>query len=168
MVIRSPITGEKEIVPEFDSARQISLQDELRMRIELVADPAARAELERGYQRCERRDQLLGAVLQRSEARYIAEHLTPNAQLDFTPVGFERSYADELRRVKTAYHERPETDLLKERATARSRDGWRTLNHAAREMVERQQDTRLSKEAFSNMRSNRGEVSRSFQRAVGR
>ncbi|WP_147450700.1 hypothetical protein [Rhodophyticola porphyridii] len=127
MVIRSPITGEREIVPEFDSARQISLQDELRMRIELVADPAVRAELERGFQRCERRDQLLGAVLQRSEARYIAEHLKPDARLDFTPVGFERSYADELRRVRTAYQKRPETDVLKERATARSRKGWRAL-----------------------------------------
>ncbi|WP_148234718.1 hypothetical protein [Pseudooceanicola batsensis] len=138
------------------------------MRIELVADPAARAELERGYQRCERRDQLLGAVLQRAEARYIAEHLKPDARLNFTPVEFERSYADELRRVKTAYHARPEIDALKERATARSRNGWRTLSHAAREIARHQQDTHLSKEAFSQMRSNRAEVSRSFQRAVGR
>lgn len=138
------------------------------MHIELVADPAARAELERGYQRCERRDQLLGAALRRSEARYIAEHLKPVARLDFTPVGFERSYADELRRVRTAYQMRPETDVLKERATARSRDGWRSLRNTARKTVEHQQNTRLSKDIFSNMRSNRGEVSRSFQRAVGR
>jgi len=168
MVIESPITGQKEIVPEFDSAQQISMKDDLRMRIDLVADSQIRAGLERDFQRCERRDQLLGVVLQRSESHYIAEHLKPDAQLDFTPVGFERSYADELRRVKTAYDTRPETYVLKERATARSREGWRTLKHAAGKIVERQQDTRLSKGAFSKMRSNRSKVSRSFQRAVGR
>ena len=138
------------------------------MRMELVADSNLRTELERGYRRCERRDQLLAAVMERSEARYIADNLKHIPQLELTPPGSGNSYNDEVRRLRAIYQARPETELLERRAESRSLEGWMALQKSTRDIVVRQKDTRLSREAFAKQRKNTPSISHSFQKAVRR
>ncbi|WP_143025704.1 hypothetical protein [Paracoccus isoporae] len=138
------------------------------MRIEVVADSNVRTDLERDYRRCERRDQLLAAVLERSEARYITDNLKHFPQLELAPPGSGNSYNDEVRRLGTVYQARPETELLKHRSESRSREGWMVLHESVRDIVARQKGTRLSKEAFAKQRRNTPAISRGFEKAVRR
>lgn len=138
------------------------------MRIGLVGDRAERAKFEDAYHRCERREELVERVLLLAENSYINRHLSPDQSFQPSPLGDFSTYEQQVRQRREEFHARHETKAFKDRAVQKCEREWQKLESRVCEKVERQQDTRLSKEAFSKMRSNRGEVSRSFQRAVGR
>lgn len=168
MVIESPITGEKEIVPEFDSARQISREDDLQMRIGLIGDREERAQFEDAYRKCERREEMVQRVLVYAENAYINRHLTPEQNFQPSPFGDLSTYEQQVRQRREEFHARPETQAFKDRADLKCEREWQKLESHVRLRVDHQQEPHLSKEAFSNIRSNRAQVSRCFQRAVGR
>lgn len=148
--------------------RQISRNDDLQMRIGLVGDSAERAKLEDAYRRCERREELMGRVLLLAENSYINRHLSPDQTFQPSLLGDFSTYDQQVRQRREEFHARHETKAFKDRAEQKCEWEWQKLESRVHEKVERQQDNRLSKEAFSQMRSNRSEVSRSFQRAAGR
>lgn len=138
------------------------------MRIALVSEREGRTRLEETYDRCVRRDELLGRALLRAETTYINRHLQLEPVFQPSPMGDVDTYNAQVRQLRADFHARPETKDFKHRLSNRSNSAWEELGSKVRQTVRQQNKTRLSRDSFIEARSQSRDLRPRFHRAIRR
>ena len=141
------------IVPEFESAKQTSREERLEFLASRIIDNDARRQAEIAVEATKRRLASLDARVARAETAYIDRHMKVEPAYELTPYGDAHDYSDKIKALRERFHDRPQTDRLKQQVASVRDNSLTALEKIIQQQHEYERTHQISRDEFFRMRS---------------
>lgn len=141
------------IIPEFDSAQQTSRMEKLEFQASRIIENDARRIAEITFRQVEERLEQLDARVARAETAYIDRHLKNEPAYEPTPYGDVPDYAGKIKELRERFHERPQTERLKQQIASARDSTLCALETTIRRQHEYERTHQISRDEFFRTRS---------------
>ena len=155
------------IVPEFESAAQISERDQMLLRISLVKDADARRDFELKFVAAQDEERLQHERFKLARDAYVDHQIKNNLDLQLMPGGDHRSYEQRVTDLQKKFPHTIEAQGLAEDIEEQVKSKWDRLDSALGVELDRQTNDQ-SKDVPEKHVDNAPKLTPVFQNAIGR